>query len=1058
MFKTTLCLSLSLFLLSCSSTTKDSVSTAEVIPQQSEQLSEADGLSEPVNSSPWAKKITQFYNADIHSVILPYMTSVRSFDNLSEEQLCSADSLSKVTKLLTLNPSSLFARSFFFACPAWLAGDMNEDTLMAEIEGIASSLLSETSGESIEEAIEVRELDEAHIILELSGFQMLDSEIFPNGDEFVFKYHVIDTETGKFEHRYFKNLKLLQHIYQRVQASITIQQTVKLVLSSYMQKKLTAALIPKARMHLFDKQYGEVIELLKANALDSGLASTLLAEAYFRQGNTDELYNLIDTLDTLSNWGLIEAKVLLAEIILVNAEGKTEYQEVDRILLDIDSLTSANRGATLLASKLATHDNAASLIKRWLANTEHPTFAEALTIAASSTNNMGFYNKEAQLQLLSVAADRQDPKALFKLANWYLSGNKVKKDENKGVELLTRAAELGHSDAQLDLGFYYGMGQLGLEQDYNTAYQWYLKSANQSNPIALSNLGIFFRDGTAVQQDIVAAESYFQKSIAAGNEKAFCYLGDLYRDNSERYSIEKAIESYKNGADVGQSSCQYSLGETYKESLQNYAESIKWYLKAGESGDNRGYFSLALLYDDGTKVSQNYSKAIEYYQLAAEAGHDSALSNLGYMYEAGKGVASNNQKALEYYLKAEELKNDQGINNLATFYLEGIVVDQDKAKALSLYKEAAALGNDYALNNLGKMYRDGNGVQVNHKIALDYFIRASKEGFISSYENAGIMYFKGQGAEKSLDKAIKYLSVSSAKGYAVSSYYLGDAYFTDGELQDLDKAIEYLTLSTEQGDKDAPLFLGEIYRSDEFGLYDKNKSKKWHNKSVEVGNLESMPYLAALHWDENKTKSIEILSEFAATEKLNANFFIGTFFHFEHYITPNYKLAHEYYSKGMAEGDPGAANNLGELYREGKGAELDYVKALAFYKKAAELNSLHAFYNLGEMHRDGHGVSANAVTALGWFKKAAEEGFLDAMYQLGLMYQQGVGTQINISTANEWFSKASDEGFSAAQLALGKNLVSGEGTTRDEEQGKALIQKSADSGYQPAITYMEQMK
>ena len=52
--------------------------------------------------------------------------------------------------------------------------------------------------------------------------------------------------------------------------------------------------------------------------------------------------------------------------------------------------------------------------------------------------------------------------------------------------------------------------------------------------------------------------------------------------------------------------------------------------------------------------------------------------------------------------------------------------------------------------------------------------------------------------------------------------------------------------------------------------------------------------------------------------------------------------------------------------------------------KAAEQGLASAQYNLGCMYRDGHGVERSHVKAVEWFKKAAEQGDEDAMEELGL--------------------------------------------------------------------------
>ena len=43
------------------------------------------------------------------------------------------------------------------------------------------------------------------------------------------------------------------------------------------------------------------------------------------------------------------------------------------------------------------------------------------------------------------------------------------------------------------------------------------------------------------------------------------------------------------------------------------------------------------------------------------------------------------------------------------------------------------------------------------------------------------------------------------------------------------------------------------------------------------------------------------------------------------------------------------------------------------------------------MYINGHGVDVNYKKAIEWYKKAAEQGHADAQYNLGVMYENGDG-------------------------------------------------------------------
>lgn len=1271
MLRNALCFSLLLLLNSCKSTTEISPS----IPLTNLNQNLIIQLPSDVDLKSWAYQIKLFYIADAETVILPYINLVRSFDGAIEGEFCSTENNKKIALALELNPSSLFSHLQLYNCAYQAGNEAESDEHLMNVQSIAETLLKRSSGEDIADAIEVRELDEAHIILDLSGMLALDLEIVEYYSDFVYKFHVYDGELGKFEYRYFKNSQLLRAIYGSLNGSdLTIEQTKAISLSTYKQQKFSAALIPIARQLLLEKKFQQVIELLSPLPKDSGMLITLLAEAYLRVDNVDELSNLLDSIEVFSNNGLIETKALLAQFIQTYAQSEDEYSEVSLILQDIDKLTSPGTGALMLAKKLSTYNNNVELITTWLHQSNDLHYWDILPSVAQYVHYIAKGDHKSEQDLLLLSAEKGNPQSLYELARLYKNGHIVDINIDKARALFQKSAELGNANAQLDLGYYYEKGLLGLEKNDEIALQWYLKSAEQSHTIALNNLGNYYEHGTVVKQDLMIAAKYYNDAIAGGYDLALCNLGDLFLDYKEHLDVEKALSIYKTGADKGLSSCQFSLGytygeifkdyekalgwyqkaanqnhvaaitnlghmygkgngveidlkkefeltlkaadlgdataqnnlglsyefgkgtkqdyvkahyyyakgamqnhsgamvnlgvfytkglvveknrqksielyrkaaangngpgafnlgnaylngegverdlgqaleyykqsaqagiaesncnlgriyrelndidtairyftlgakkslstcewqlgNTYSEKLNNYTQAIHWYKLAANRNNRDAYHSLGVLYDFGKGVEQDYVQAFKYYQLAADLGEPTSQANLGFMYEAGKGVLADNDMALKYYKKSAEQNDAQGLNNLATFYFNGTLVKQDRSKAISLYKRAAELSNSFALNNLGKAYRDGIGVEVDREIALSYFEKAAELDSLYAIEAAGIMYHQGVVNQANPSKAIKYLTRTSKEGYEVSSYYLGELFHTQKDpIRDTNKAIKYLTLSSEQGDIDAPHYLGEIYRKGEFVPVSIEKALFWHSKGVALNNSNSFEPLASILWSaadshiHNPDKAIELLTQNANVIKENVNFFIGAFFHFGEYVNEDYKIAREYYAKGAEDGDGGSINNLAELYRFGLGGERDYELAVKLYKQAVDAGSLYALYNLGEMNRDGHGVEVDNKKALDWFLRAADQSVLDAMFQVATMYQQGLGTEINLSLANTWLLKASDMGDLAAKFAFGKNLIIGSGINKDENYGNELIEESANKGFEPAIEYLKGQK
>ena len=85
--------------------------------------------------------------------------------------------------------------------------------------------------------------------------------------------------------------------------------------------------------------------------------------------------------------------------------------------------------------------------------------------------------------------------------------------------------------------------------------------------------------------------------------------------------------------------------------------------------------------------------------------------------------------------------------------------------------------------------------------------------------------------------------------------------------------------------------------------------------------------------------------------------------------------AREYYQQAADLGDALAYTGLGDLYRDGKGVEQDYAKAVEYYTLAAEQGEPAGFFDLGECCYLGQGMEKDLDKAAEWYRKALEAGY-----------------------------------------------------------------------------------
>lgn len=99
------------------------------------------------------------------------------------------------------------------------------------------------------------------------------------------------------------------------------------------------------------------------------------------------------------------------------------------------------------------------------------------------------------------------------------------------VDYLMRAALLGDPAAQFLVGQNYYNGKI-IEQDYNKALYWFVKSAEQQYPGAQLGIGVMYLSGEGMPKDVNKAFVWIMKAARQLNPAACAIAAGLYADDS----------------------------------------------------------------------------------------------------------------------------------------------------------------------------------------------------------------------------------------------------------------------------------------------------------------------------------------------------------------------------------------------------------------------------------------------------------------------------------------------------------------------------------------------
>lgn len=144
----------------------------------------------------------------------------------------------------------------------------------------------------------------------------------------------------------------------------------------------------------------------------------------------------------------------------------------------------------------------------------------------------------------SKSAEQGHAMANNNLGLMYMKGQFVDKDVNEAIQKYKRAVELGSPIAASNLGnFYYN------KENFSKAYKWFVKAAEMGNSPSQVQMGVFYLKGYGVDKDYSLAKEWFEKAVEQKNDWAFHYLGNIYEQGlGVKQNLELASSYYYQAA------------------------------------------------------------------------------------------------------------------------------------------------------------------------------------------------------------------------------------------------------------------------------------------------------------------------------------------------------------------------------------------------------------------------------------------------------------------------------------------------------------------------------
>lgn len=380
--------------------------------------------------------------------------------------------------------------------------------------------------------------------------------------------------------------------------------------------------------------------------------------------------------------------------------------------------------------------------------------------------------------------------------------------------------------------------------------------------------------------------------------------------------------------------------------------------------------------------NKDYVKAEQYFLQTDKKSNGEVTAYLLRLYE----VSENEEKAKEIFKQVKEEK--ELVFEISYEYLFGSTyIKKDPIKAKKLLDGLGDEKDTMSYLLLGYIYENGEGVDISFKKAKLYY---EKSGLNKELKNTlgknflnyilGLKYELGLGAEKNMDLAKDSYKKAMEEGNRDAYTRLGFIQIKENKTErHVKNGFNYLEKALNMGDKNALLNLGEIYLKGITVEKDSNKAKWYYEKGMELKIKEAYGLLAHIELFNSDSIVIDykrikdIVTEGSKLNDGNSSKILGYLYQNGLGVKKSERLAEKYYLKAIDEGE--LIDNLvywylGNLYFYGSKRVQNNEKALNNYLISSQYYGASA-YEVGLIYENGYGVDIDLDKAKEYYEKAS---------------------------------------------------------------------------------------
>ncbi|GBC04840.1 hypothetical protein RclHR1_00590026 [Rhizophagus clarus] len=159
-------------------------------------------------------------------------------------------------------------------------------------------------------------------------------------------------------------------------------------------------------------------------------------------------------------------------------------------------------------------------------------------------------NKQKAISYFQIAANLGNSNAQYNIAQMYMDGEIVDKDDQMAFEYFKKSAKGGGcTEGIFMVGYCYSNG-IGTDVDKEYAFEFYKRAAKLGHHLAQYNLGLMYENGIYVEQNEKIALEYYRKSTGEGGMNVINMLADCFDGKIDEADGKFAKDKYISLLDV----------------------------------------------------------------------------------------------------------------------------------------------------------------------------------------------------------------------------------------------------------------------------------------------------------------------------------------------------------------------------------------------------------------------------------------------------------------------------------------------------------------------------